>query len=124
MENKKILLIVEDDIALSKALVGKFSTENFEILEAKNGLEGLDIAFNKKPDLILLDIVMPRMDGISMLKELRQDNWGKNVPVIFLSNLGDVHNNPEISKEKITNYLVKDDCSLEDIVKKVKNTLK
>jgi DNA-binding response OmpR family regulator len=124
MIDKKILLIVEDDLSLSKALVGKFSTENFGILEAKNGEDGLKIALDKKPDLILLDVVMPRMDGISMLKELRQDAWGKNVPVIILSNLSDVQNNPEISQEHIADYIIKTDWSLEDIVKKVKDILK
>mgnify|MGYP000347173881 FL=1 len=124
MENKKVLLIVEDDLALAKALVGKFSSENFDLLEAKNGQEGLEMALSKKPDLILLDVVMPRMDGISMLKELRQDAWGKNVPVIILSNLSDVQNNPEISQEHIADYIIKTDWSLEDIVKKVKDILK
>jgi|APSaa5957512576_1039674.scaffolds.fasta_scaffold172040_2 two-component system, OmpR family, alkaline phosphatase synthesis response regulator PhoP len=124
MENKKVLLIVEDDLALAKALVGKFSSENFDLLEAKNGQEGLEMALSKKPDLILLDIVMPRMDGISMLKELRQDDWGKDVPVIILSNLADAQNKPEIIQENVVDYLIKTDWSLEDIVKKVKDTLK
>ncbi|MBT4849303.1 response regulator [Candidatus Parcubacteria bacterium] len=124
MEDKKVLLIVEDDLALAKALVGKFSKENFQLLEAKNGEEGLKLALDKKPDLILLDIVMPRMDGISMLKELRQDDWGKGVPVIILSNLADAQDNSEIIQEHIVDYLIKTDWSLEDIVKKVKDTLK
>jgi len=124
MENKKVLLIVEDDLALAKALVGKFSSENFDLLEAKNGQEGLEMTLSKKPDLILLDIVMPRMDGISMLKELRQDDWGKDVPVIILSNLADAQNKPEIIQENVVDYLIKTDWSLEDIVKKVKDTLK
>ena len=124
MEDKKVLLIVEDDLALAKALVGKFSKENFQLLEAKNGEEGLKLALDKKPDLILLDIVMPRMDGISMLKELRQDDWGKGVPVIILSNLADAQDNSEIIQEHIVDYLIKTDWSLEDIVKKVTDTLK
>ena len=82
------------------------------------------MALDKKPDLILLDIVMPRMDGISMLKELRQDDWGKGVPVIILSNLADAQDNSEIIQEHIVDYLIKTDWSLEDIVKKVKDTLK
>jgi DNA-binding response OmpR family regulator len=121
---KKILLIVEDDLALSKALVNKFSAENFNILEAKNGEEGLEIALKDKPALILLDIVMPRMDGITMLKKLREDTRGKDIPVIFLTNLTDAEHSPGLIDENVVGYLVKTDWSLEDIVKKVKSILK
>lgn len=121
-KNKNILLIVEDDLALLKALISKFTKEGFNIIEAKNGQEGLKLALNKKPDLILLDIVMPRMDGLSMLKELRQDDWGKKVPVIILTNLSDV--DYDIKEHNVSDYLIKSDWNLQDIVKKVRDRLK
>lgn len=121
---KSILLVVEDDLALMKALVGKFSREGFEILEAKNGKEGLDMALKNKPALILLDIVMPVMDGITMLKNLREDEKGKDIPVIILTNLADAEYNPGLVGKDVLDYLVKTDWTLEDIVKKVEERLK
>ena len=85
--NKKIL-VVEDEISLRKALADKFRREGFAVLEAKDGEEGLAVALKEQPHIILLDIVLPKMDGMTMLKKLRQENaWGKSVPVILLTNL-------------------------------------
>lgn len=123
-KNGKTILIVEDDISLLKALVAKFSKEGFECLEAKNGKQGLKAAIDNKPDLILLDIVMPRMDGISMLEELRKDTWGKDAAVIILSNLSLTEKAVDIEEYNALQYLIKSDWSLEEIVKKVKELLK
>ena len=70
MGGTKKILIVEDDNALAGILYDKFSQEAFGILEAKNGEEGLELALAKHPDLILLDIMMPKMDGMTMLKKI------------------------------------------------------
>ncbi len=74
-QTKKIL-VVEDDVPELNALRDKFTREGFSILTAKNGEEGLAIALREHPDLILLDIIMPVMDGITMLVKLREDSWG------------------------------------------------
>lgn len=58
--------------------------EEFHALGAKDGEEGLELALKEKPDLILLDVIMPKMDGMTMMKKLRKDNWGKKVPIILL----------------------------------------
>lgn len=128
--NKKIkkntILIVEDEISLRNALRDKFIQKGFIVLEAKDGEEGLPIALKEQPDLILLDIIMPKMDGMTLLKKLRPENkWSKNVPVILLSNLGgdDESMMMEIEKDKMTNYLVKSNWSLNDIVETVKEKL-
>lgn len=87
--NKKILVIeaVEDNAPLRKALHDKFSLEGFSVIDAKDGEEGLTVAMSEHPDLILLDILMPKMDGLTMMKKLRQgDEWGKHVPIIVLTN--------------------------------------
>ena len=68
LKNNKTILIVEDEVPMIKALVDKFRREGFAVLEAGDGEDGLKIAMEKRPDLILLDIVMPKMDGMDMMK--------------------------------------------------------
>lgn len=123
LRKKKIVLIVEDDLSLLKVLSNKFFSENFEVLEARNGEEGLAMVLKKTPDIILLDIVMPKMDGLTMLKKLKSDDVGKNIPVIILSNLTDSLGDSELSHHDIEDYLVKTDWKIEDVVKKVKKIL-
>jgi DNA-binding response OmpR family regulator len=122
---KKAILIVEDNESLLHALVEKFTTEDFNVFSALNGQEGLEIALQNKPNVILLDILMPKMDGITMLEELRQKNqWGKQVPVVVLTNL-EPNNDMiiRISKCTPTYYLIKSDFKLEEVVDKVNNAL-
>ena len=117
---KKKIIIIEDESSLRNILVEKLNLEGFDVLEARNGEEGLDLTLSQKPDLILLDIIMPKMDGITMLKKLRGDSWGKKVPVIILTNLSSGTENLELVEKKVFSYLVKSDWKLEDIVKKIK----
>ena len=126
MENKKTILVVEDEISLLNALRDKLARENFAVLEAKNGEEGLEVALREHPDLILLDIVMPKMDGMTMLRKLRSENeWGKSVPVVILTNLtsADDQRNRDITELEPAYYLVKTDLKLDDVVAKVKERL-
>lgn len=121
----KTILLVEDEVTLLSALRDKFSREGFTIFEAKNGQEGLNSAFANHPDLILLDIIMPVMDGMTVLKKLRAgDQWGKTVPVIILTNLNEGKKVSESLAYGTDEYLVKSDWKIEDIVKKVKEKLK
>ena len=85
--NKKIL-IVEDDKSFLWILKQSFASEGFTVLVAEDGEAGLDLAEREKPDLILLDILMPKMDGITLSKKLKQLNSG--IPIMFLTNLKDV----------------------------------
>jgi len=125
MEKKKIILITEDEKALRHALDDKLARNGFTILDAENGEEGLALALVEHPDLILLDIVMPKMNGMKMLKELRADEWGKTVPVIMLTNLSsaDEERNRDITKLEPTYYLIKTDIKIEDVVEKIKERL-
>jgi two-component system, OmpR family, alkaline phosphatase synthesis response regulator PhoP len=122
MEGKKIL-IIEDEVSLLHALSAKLNEAGFVILEAKNGEEGLKMALAEHPDLILLDIIMPRMDGISLLKKLRVDDWGKNAPVIVLSNLSDADNSVKAVSGNVSDYLIKSDWKIADVVAKIKEKL-
>ncbi len=124
--SKKTILVVEDGVSLLNALVDKFISEGFSVLQTKNGEEGLESALKNQPDMILLDIVMPRMDGMTMLKKLRTANeWGKTVPVILLTNLtsADEGRLRDITELEPTYYLVKTDWKLGDVVAKVRERL-
>ena len=118
------ILIVEDEEQTLKALAEKFSREGFRIVSARNGEEGLKVAFRERPDMVLLDILMPRMGGEEMLKELRQQDWGKNTPVIILTNLSSTERvNKVLAQGDYDEFLVKSNWTLADLVKKVKERL-
>ena len=124
-EQKQTILIVEDEQDLREALADKLTREAFTVLEAKNGKEGLNMALAEHPDLILLDIVMPEMDGMTVLRKLREDTWGKTVPVILLTNLSATEENiiEEMVKYAPSHYLVKSDWKIIDVVEKIRETL-
>jgi len=117
------ILIIEDEPSLLAALVKKFSQVGFKVFQAKDGQEGLSVALSSKPDIILLDIDMPKMDGITMLKKLRAESWGKDVPVIVLTNINDINKAAETLIGGVHDYLIKTDWKLEDVVKIVKDRL-
>src|SRR6185295_10847997 len=87
MEDKKKILIVEDELPMLNALSDTFKDEGFIVIQAHDGEEGLESAKETLPDIILVDILMPKMDGMTMLKKLREDENGKNIPVIVLTNV-------------------------------------
>ena len=119
----KKILIIEDEPLLLGALAKKLSGENFKVFEAQDGEAGLATALGEHPDLILLDIILPLMDGMTLLKKLREDDWGKTAGVILLTNLSDGEKIKESMERDAYDYLVKSDWKLEDIVKKVKEKL-
>jgi len=123
MTDKKIILIVEDETPLLRVLADKLSSQGFEVLQAKDGEQGLEIAKEKMPDLILLDIIMPKMDGITMLKNLRNDSWAKATPVILLTNVDNPTTVAAAVENDMLGYLVKSDWKLEDVVRIVKEKL-
>jgi len=120
----KTILIVEDEVSLRHALRDKLTHEGFSVSEAKNGAEGLKSALRDKPDLILLDIIMPKMDGMTMLKKLRIDKWGKDAKVIILTNLSDSQKVADAMAQGSYDYLVKSDWKIEDVIKRVNERLK
>jgi two-component system, cell cycle response regulator len=120
---KNTLLIVDDEQALAKALNDKFTRLGFIATATYDGKEGLAIALKQHPDIILLDIAMPIMDGLEMLEKLRTDDWGKDARVIMLTNFSDMKKVRESERLGVADYLVKSDWGLEEIVKKVKQIL-
>lgn len=122
-QSQKKVLVVDDEKVLLELLVSKMEQNGFTVIGAQDGDEGLQKALDERPDLILLDIVMPKMDGITVLKKLRQDDWGKNVPVIVLSNLNTAEAVEKSLENGVYDYLVKVDYSLDDLVAIVKKKL-
>jgi CheY-like chemotaxis protein len=120
----KKILVVEDELSLAHILNAKLTKEDFTVLNAMNGEEALQLAFKEHPDLILLDILMPRMDGLVTMDKLREDVWGKTVPIIVLTNLGpDDKITEKILQHKPAYYLIKSDTKLEELVEKINTVI-
>jgi DNA-binding response OmpR family regulator len=119
------ILIVEDEENALGPLSERFKAEGFEVSAARDGVEGLEKATAEQPDLILLDIVMPKMDGMTMMKKLRDSgDYGKSVPIILLTNLSaDEEILKGVAEDEPAYYLVKVDWTLDEIVEKVKQRL-
>ena len=119
----KKILFIEDESALQKAATQVLSETGYEVSSALDGETGLRVAREWKPDMILLDLILPKKNGFEVLKELKEDKQTQNIPVIILSNLeggGDVQKALELGA---TTYLVKTNYSLQDIVEKIKGIL-
>lgn len=112
--------IVEDEKDISEMYRRKFVDAGFDTIIAADGKVGLELAEQKKPDIILLDLMMPVMDGNTMLKLLRATEWGKNVPVFVLTNLGDEDTMKEMESLNIQGYMVKADFVPSQIVEEIK----
>ncbi len=126
MQNTKTILVVEvieDEQSLLTALREKLAHEGFSFLGAKDGEEGLDLALQNHPDLILLDILMPKMDGLTMLKKLRENEWGKKVPVIILTNFSGDEKIAAAMENEALDYFIKSDVKLEEVVSRIKEKL-
>ncbi|MCX6721345.1 MAG: response regulator [Candidatus Staskawiczbacteria bacterium] len=125
-KNKNKILIVEDDEDFVWIVIQGLLKENFSVVSASNGQEGLEMIKKEKPDLVLLDILMPIMDGLTMLEELRHGGeYEKNLPVILLTNLS--ANSEDIIKKVAetgpAHYIVKVNFPVKQIVEKVKELL-
>ena len=119
--NKK-LLIVEDDKSFLWILRQSFEDEGLSVFFAEDGEEGLNMAIKEKPDLILLDILMPKMDGITVAKKLKEN--GTEAYIMFLTNFKDIeHVSQAVEVVRETDYIVKSDIHIDQIINRVKNKL-
>jgi len=120
---KKILLI-EDDEFLRKVMLRKLKAENYDAVEAIDGKNGLKVAKEEKPDLILLDLVLPEVDGFEVLAELKKDKKLSKIPVIILSNLGEQEEVKKGLKLGAVDYLIKANFTSGEIIKRIESVFK
>lgn len=123
MPEETIILLVEDDNLLVRMYQDKFVRDGYKVNVASNGEEGLVKLKEQKPDLILLDIMMPKMDGFEMLKRIKADPKTKGVPVILLTNLGGQDDAKKGLEMGAVAYLIKSDYTPDEIAEKVKEIL-
>ena len=119
----KKILIIENEAATRRVLVDKLTREKFLVSEANNGLNGLEKATGEHPDLIILDLFMPKMNGLEVLKQLHKESWGQQVPIIILTNLNDDHHIIEAIKDKNCEYMLKTNHNLTSLVEKIRSKL-
>lgn len=119
----KTVLFIEDESALQKALGDALENDGFMILQSLNGEDGLRMAKSEHPDIILLDLILPKKDGFEVLKELKADEKTKDIPVIILTNLEGSHDIDRALELGATTYLIKASYELDDVLKKIRETL-
>ena len=123
MSNDHTILLVEDDTFLIDILVQKFQSDGYEVIHAGDGEAALEKAHENSPDLIFLDIILPGMNGFEVLKQLKEDEKIKDIPVAFLSNLGQKEDIEKGKRLGAVDFIVKANHSLEEIVDKAGDLL-
>lgn len=117
------IAIIEDDPVISQMYLMKFEADGFDVQRAENGKLGIALVENMKPDLILLDLHMPILDGAEALTEIRRHAWGKKIPVIILTNLGAEEAPKSLHTLDIHSYIVKAELTPRQVVQHVKEAL-
>jgi DNA-binding response OmpR family regulator len=119
----KKILFVEDEAAIQKTLGESLRKKGYDVQAAMDGEIGLRLAKSEQPDLILLDLILPKLHGLDLLERIRKDKETKNIPVIILTNLENVGEVERALELGATTYLVKANYSLEEVVTKVKKAM-
>jgi len=119
----KKILFIEDESALQKTFDDLLRQEGYEVISALDGKTGLNLAKSKKPDLILLDLILPKMNGFEVLAELKKEPETKDIPIIVLTNLEGLADVNKAIELGATTYLVKSQYNLEEVLEKIKKTL-
>jgi DNA-binding response OmpR family regulator len=122
--NKRKILIVEDDNFVAEVYFAKLSEMGYEIILAQNGKEGLTALGSNKIDLILLDILMPVMDGVEMLEEIKKRKEWENIPVILLTNVGEQESIRKVREMGVKNYLIKSHFTPAEVIEKIESVFK
>jgi len=117
------IAIIEDDPTINQMYRMKFEATGFDVQLASDGERGVALAEAFRPDLILLDLQMPKKNGYETLKEIRSKDWGKSIPVIILTNLGEEEAPKQLRELNIESYIVKADLTPSQVVERVKDTL-
>jgi DNA-binding response OmpR family regulator len=120
----KKILIIEDDKFLRELIARKLASEDFEPVEAKNGEDGFEKIKNENPDLVLLDLILPGIDGFEVLKQVREKQIAKETPIIILSNLGQKDDVDKGMSLGAVDFLIKAHFTPQEIIEKIKSFLK
>ena len=115
--------IIEDDLAISQMYRIKFESEGYDVETAGNGKLGLELCEEMKPDIILLDLMMPEMTGDEMLVKLRKTSWGKDTPVVILTNMGEQEAPEVVKKLNVRKFIVKAEMTPRQVAELVKTEL-
>lgn len=118
---KKKILLVEDDVFMVDLLSRELGAAGFEVALAKNGEEGIAQASKAKPDLVILDLILPDRHGLSVLREIRKTPEGASLKVMVLSNVSEAQDKEEAKELGVADYLIKANSSLTDIVERAKS---
>ncbi|OGL78304.1 hypothetical protein A3F28_00340 [Candidatus Uhrbacteria bacterium RIFCSPHIGHO2_12_FULL_57_11] len=121
--NKPRILIVEDNLTLLNLIKEKVKSEGWTALTAVDGDEAAKKIWTQKPDLILLDLLLPKRDGVSVLREMRSRKETADIPVVVLTNLSDGETVEAVMAEGGTDFLVKTDYTLDDVMARVRQRL-
>jgi len=124
MSEKKKILLVEDDAFISSIYQTKLEQEGFEVLMAENGVEALEVLGKVIPDLMLLDIIMPYMDGMEVLKNVKMEERWKKIPIILLTNLSEKEKIEEALEIGANDYLLKSHFTPSEVIERVNSLLK
>ncbi len=117
------IAIIEDDAAISQMYRIKFEADGYDVETAENGQLGLELIEQMSPDIVLLDLMMPVMDGEEMLAKLRQQSWGKNVKVIILTNMGESEAPDSIKEMNVVSFILKANMTPRQVAEVVKQAL-
>lgn len=118
------IAIIEDDLAIAQMYRMKFEVEGYDVETAENGLLGFKLVKDKKPDIILLDLMMPEMNGTEMLEKVRAEAWGKDIKVIILTNLSEQEAPAKIKELGVRKFIVKAEMTPKQVADVVKTELK
>jgi DNA-binding response OmpR family regulator len=117
------IAIIEDDQAISQMYRFKFEAEGYDAQTAENGKLGLELAQSMKPDIILLDLMMPEMTGDEVLEKLRASDWGKDIKVIILTNMGEQEIPAKVKELDVSGIILKANMTPRQVADLVKKTL-
>lgn len=117
------IAIIEDDQIISQMYRIKFEADGFDVETAENGKLGLELIKEMKPNIVLLDLMMPEMNGDEMLAQLRKTDWGKDMPVIILTNMGEAEVPKEVMELGVRKVILKADMTPKQVVDLVKKQL-
>jgi len=119
----KTIIFIEDERALQTTFQNILKQEGYNVVPALDGKEGLKLVKDKKPDLVLLDLILPKIDGIEVLREVKKNEETKEIPVIVLTNLEELKKIEEALELGAKTYLIKANYTVEEVIEKIKKIL-